>query len=301
MIDALSQGMVLAGLLLMLCNIGSVVRFIRTQRDVITGKREMALSYVILAFVVTFAAVYAYIFFQNFAEPSIGLILLSGSAFVTVSLQWIYHLVRSIKTNAMDMAEAQSIVIDSRDRDLRGHSRHVEELSRLIYEALPEQERSRINRTNLSYAAICRDLGKQGVPEAILNKPGALDEQDWKIMRRHPKIGVEILRPVKSFDDIHQWIEYHHERMDGSGYYHIPGDQIPLEARILAVADVFSALLMKRPYKEAASYEECIKILHDCAGTQLDAHLVELFCSLPREKVMACSRVLYSTDVTDND
>lgn len=295
----LSQAMVALGLALMLFNIYSVARFVSTQRDVLTGKSDVTLSYVILAFVVVFAIVYAYIFFQNFAEPSIGIILLSGSAFVTVVLQWIYTLVGSIKETAMDIAEALSTVIDARDRDLRGHSRHVEAISMLIYDALPEHQRSKINKTNLEYAAIFHDLGKLGVPESILNKPGALNEQDWVVMRRHPQIGVDILQPVKSFADIQDWIRLHHERIDGRGYYGVPGDQIPLEARIITVADVFSALLMKRSYKEAASYDECIAIMRECAGTQLDTQLVELFCSIPKDKVMACSRCLYTTDVSN--
>lgn len=291
----LAQSMVLAGLGLMLFNIASVVRFIHTQRDVITGSRETALSYVILCFVVIFAVVYAYIFFQNFSELSIGIILLSGSAFVTVVLQWIYRLVSSIKENAMDMAEALSIVIDARDRDLRGHSRHVEAISALIYDELPDSLRKDINKTDLEYAAIFHDLGKLGVPEAILNKPGRLSDEDWVVMRRHPKVGVDILRPVKSFNKILPWIERHHERIDGCGYYHMTADEIPMGARIIAVADVFSALLMKRPYKEAASYDECVDILCASAGTQLDPDVVAAFCAIPKSKVMACSNVLYAT------
>lgn len=294
-LDFISQAMIVIGFALMVFNIVSVVRFIQDQRDVLTGKSEVALSYVILAFVVLFATVYAYIFFQSFEELSIGVILLSGSAFVTVVLQWIYRLVSSIKKNAMDIAEALSIVIDARDRDLRGHSRHVEAISALLYDALPESQRRTINKTNLEYAAIFHDLGKLGVAEEILNKPSKLSESDWMAIRRHPRIGVEILRPVSSFRGILSWIEYHHERVDGKGYYGIPSKEIPLAARIITVADVFSALLMKRPYKEAASYDECIAIMKSCAGTQLDADLVELFCTIPKEKVMDCSSVLFET------
>ena len=284
--------MVAAGFLLMIYNVTTVVRFIRDQRDVITGKNETVLNYVILAFVVCFAAVYAFIFFQNFEEMSIGIILLSGSAFVTVVLQWIYHLVGSIKANTMNMAEALSIIIDARDPDLRGHSRHVQELVVMMHEALPEQQRRTLNKTNLEYAAIFHDLGKLGVPESILNKPGPLTDEEWRVIRKHPKIGAEILRPVKSFDDIQDWIKYHHERADGKGYYQIPPDQIPLGAKIVAVADVFSALLMKRPYKASTSYDECIAVLKHCAGSQLDADIVDMFCAIPRERVLACSDVL---------
>lgn len=292
MLEVLSQAMVVAGFLLMLYNVISVVRFIRIEDDVMSTQGEDSLSYVVLAFVVCFALVYAYIFFQNFAELSIGVILLSGSAFVTVALQWIYRLVASLKVNSIDMAEALSTVIDARDRDLRGHSHHVELLALLIYDALPERERRDIKRANLRYAAIFHDIGKLGVPEAILNKPGHLNAEDWIAIRKHPIIGVDILSPLNSFSEIQDWIRYHHERIDGMGYYHVPGDEIPLGARIIAVADTFSAVLMKRPYKEPSSYDQSIEVLRSCAGTQLDAHLVEVFCAIPREQIVACSHVL---------
>lgn len=292
MIEQLSQAMIAIGFALMVVNVIKVGRFVRHQHDILTGEGTVWLGYVILAFTICFALIYALIFFQNFAEPSIGIILLGGSAFVYVVLWWIFQLVASIKTNTRSMVEALSSVIDARDRDLRGHSRHVELISSLIYKALPEDERETINQTNLQYAAIFHDLGKLGVPESVLNKTGRLSRDDWAMIRRHPRIGADILQSVHSFDEIEDWIAYHHERIDGKGYYSIPGDQIPLGARIISVADVFSAVLMRRPYKEATSYDECIEILKDAAGTQLDAHLVEVFCSIPRDKIMACSYVL---------
>ena len=292
MLGVIAQGMVAAGLALMIFNIISVVRFIRTQEDVLTDDADEHLTYVVLAFVACFALVYAFIFFQRFAKLSIGLILLSGSAFVTFVLQWIYRLVNNIKNNTISMAETLSTVIDARDRDLRGHSRHVELLSLLIYDALPEREREGISRTNLRYAAVFHDLGKMGVPEAVLNKPGRLNADDWNLIRQHPNIGADILAPVTSFEEILSWIRYHHERVDGQGYYHIPLEEIPLAARIITVADTFSAVLMRRPYKEPTSYDESIQILKDAAGTQLDAHLVDVFCAIPKERIMACSYVL---------
>ena len=287
--------MVALGLALMIYNVYSILRFIRTEDDIMSVQGEARLSYVVLAFVVCFAVVYAIIFFQNLAELSIGIILLSGSMFVTFSLEWIYLLVNSLKTNTINMAEALSTVIDARDRDLRGHSRHVELLSLLIYNALPESEREGVHRSNLRYAAIFHDIGKLGVPESILNKPGRLSEHDWVVIRKHPRIGVDILKPVSSFDEVQDWIMYHHERIDGKGYYGIPGDQIPLGARILSVADTFSAIFMKRPYKQSNSYDEAVSILREVAGTQLDAHLVDIFCGIDRDKVLACSYVLGHT------
>ena len=292
MLGTVAQAMVALGFLLMVYNVFSAVRFIRDQRDVLGGKRESRLSTLILVFVVGFAIVYAIIFFQNFSEPTIGLILLSGSLFVFVVLQWIYRLVDSIKTTTISIAEALSTVIDARDRDLRGHSRHVEALALLIYDELPDELKQGVNRTNLRYAAIFHDIGKMGVPENVLNKPGLLTKEDWEVMRRHPRIGSDILRPVSTFDEIRPWIEYHHERMDGTGYYDVPSDQIPLGARIIAVADVFSAVFMRRPYKDPASYAETMEILRQASGTQLDPQVVEALARVPKAKVLACSKVL---------
>jgi len=107
-------------------------------------------------------------------------------------------------------------------------------------------------------------------------------------MLQHPKVGVQILKPVASFHEISDWILYHHERIDGTGYAKIPGDQIPLGARVIAVADVFSAMFMRRPYKDHINYEECIAEMKRSAGTQLDTEIVEAFCSIPRAKVLNC-------------
>ena len=161
---------------------------------------------------------------------------------------------------------------------------------RELYEELPDSMRRQLNLTNLEYAALFHDLGKLGVPESILNKPSALTTEEWDVMLQHPQIGVQILEPVASFDEISDWIMYHHERIDGQGYYKIPGDQIPLGARVIAVADVFSAIFMRRPYKDSVNYEECIAELKRSAGTQLDADIVKAFCNIPRAKVLGTGR-----------
>ena len=292
MVEIFAQAMVAAGFALMVYNIYRLVRFIRDQHDVISGNAQRVFDYVILAFVIVFALVYGVIFFQNFGQVSIGFILLSGSAFVTLVLLWIFRQVHAIKANTMEMASALSAVIEARDPNLKGHSQHVRNLTVALYDQLPERLRRQCNRTNLEYAAIFHDLGKLGVPESILNKPGKLSAEEWQVMYKHPEIGVKILDKVSSFGDIEDWILYHHERPDGEGYYKVPGDQIPLGARIIAVADVFSAVLMARPYKETSTYDTCIQIMKDVAGTQLDAELVGYFCQIPRDVIEKCNHAL---------
>ena len=116
-----------------------------------------------------------------------------------------------------------------------------------------------------------------------------LTQEEWEIMQQHPKIGVEILEPLRSFSHIKPWILYHHERMDGRGYYGLKGTQIPLASRIIAVADTYSAVTMRRSYKAPRSHEEAIAILRNAAGDQLDPVLVEYFCAIPESELSRCA------------
>ena len=108
------------------------------------------------------------------------------------------------------------------------------------------------------------------------------------MMRSHPRIAVKILEPLSSFNYIRNWILYHHERIDGKGYYSIPKEEIPLAAKIISVADTYSAITMARSYKSGKSYEEGIAIIKEVAGTQLDKEIVEIFCEIPKEEVEKC-------------
>ena len=112
-------------------------------------------------------------------------------------------------------------------------------------------------------------------------------------MRRHPEIGVKILKSVPSFDKISSWIQYHHERMDGGGYYHLEGTNIPFESRMIAVADTYSALTMKRTYKASLGYDEAVSALKLAAGRQLDPELVEIFCQIPMQEVLSCMNEMH--------
>ena len=179
-------------------------------------------------------------------------------------------------------------VIDARDPNLNGHSHNVQKVTMLLYGYLPPNMKKDINPVSLEYAALMHDLGKLGVPESILNKPAGLSEEEWDVMKAHPRMGVEILKPLSTFEAIEPWIEFHHERIDGKGYYGLEGEEIPLPARIIAVADTYSAITMKRSYKPARSHEEAIAILDEVAGTQLDADLVAIFRNIPKEELDKC-------------
>ncbi|MDL2263761.1 HD domain-containing protein [Synergistaceae bacterium OttesenSCG-928-I11] len=165
-------------------------------------------------------------------------------------------------------------IIGARDEYTQGHSHHVYVVTEAIFEAghFP------IDREKLAHAALLHDIGKILVPENVLNKDCSLSDEEWEIIRQHPVSGCNLLQGTM-FEDIGDWILYHHERMDGKGYHGLSGDGIPLASRIIAVADTFSALRTYRAYRPAKSIQDTIRILKEAAGTQLDANVVQTLLS----------------------
>jgi putative nucleotidyltransferase with HDIG domain len=170
-------------------------------------------------------------------------------------------------------------VIESKDPYTQGHSHHVRAIAEKIYDCLPKNLQCNIDKTQLLLAALLHDIGKIKTPDHILNKDGALSNDEWEIMQQHPKDGVEIIKDT-NFSGLADWILYHHERIDGKGYYGLQGDAIPLAARIIAIADTFSALRTYRIYRPAKSIEETISILQESSGHQLDAEILHHFLAL---------------------
>ena len=128
-------------------------------------------------------------------------------------------------------------------------------------------------------AGVLHDLGKLGIADAILHKPGPLDDSEWREMRRHPEVGARILEHA-GMHDIASWVRAHHERVDGQGYpAGLPGSRISLEARILAVADAYEAMTTDRPYRSGMGSELARAELRRCAGTQFDTRVVDAFLS----------------------
>jgi diguanylate cyclase (GGDEF)-like protein/putative nucleotidyltransferase with HDIG domain len=168
-------------------------------------------------------------------------------------------------------------VIDIRDSGTAAHSETVGRYAGAIARELglggEVVERVR-------FGGIVHDVGKIGIPDSVLRKPGWLSDEDWIEMRRHPEIGARILRGA-NLDDIGEWVLAHHERPDGQGYPNgKSGTDIPLEARILAVADAYEAMTSDRVYRPAMSVHAAREELRACAGTQFDDHVVEAFLSL---------------------
>jgi HD-GYP domain-containing protein (c-di-GMP phosphodiesterase class II) len=281
---------ILCGSILMVINIVRYFRFLKNSHDVLSAGSRRDRIWKTIAAVLLIFFLLGYLFSAFIGDPDLvmALILLGGSVFVAIVLTLMFNLIETAKSRSIDIAEVLVGVIDARDPNLNGHSRHVQRLTMLFYEYLPKSITYKINPVSLEYAALMHDVGKLGVPEAILNKPAKLDPDEWIVMKQHPKVGVKILEPLQTFAHIKNWILYHHERIDGHGYYDQPGDQIPLPARIISIADTYSAITMRRSYKAPKTHEDAIQIIKDVAGTQLDAELVKYFLTIPREKLIKC-------------
>ncbi|MDR1486681.1 MAG: HD-GYP domain-containing protein, partial [Deltaproteobacteria bacterium] len=169
--------------------------------------------------------------------------------------------------------------VDAKDPTTAGHSTRVAELSK---ELAAKLELSQPEIDNIYLGGLLHDVGKLGVPDGILNKPGNLSEEEMNIMRRHPTIGFDIMKQIQLPEDIMSAINEHHERMDGKGYpNHLKGLQISLSGKILKIADVFDALISKRQYKEGMPVEEVYKRLVEGMGAEFDAELVKLILKSP--------------------
>ena len=287
----LIYGMIILGAALMVYNVISYTLFIRSTRDVLSGSKRSDKIWSRVALVLLTFFLLGYIYVAVFAEPGlmVALILFGGSVFVSIVNMLMSKLLQTAKERSIDVAEIIIGAIDARDPNLNGHSRHVQNVTMTLFRYLPQSMKSSINPVSLEYASLMHDVGKLGIPESILNKPAKLTDEEWKVMKMHPKIGVEILQPLHSFEEIMPWIKYHHERIDGKGYYGIPGDEIPLAARIIAIADTYSAITMRRSYKSPKTHEDAVGIISEVAGTQLDAALVEIFLKIPKEELIACA------------
>ncbi len=168
-----------------------------------------------------------------------------------------------------------SLAIEKRDPYTGGHTKRVLDYSLLIAEGLNFSAK-RIDKLKIS--AILHDIGKIGIPDSILNKKGPLTNKEKELMNKHPEIGAEIVSHIEEMDDVIGGIKYHHENYDGSGYpFGLKGKEIPLFARIIAIADTFDAITTERPYKKALSKDYAIEELVKNKNHQFDPELIDIF------------------------
>jgi putative nucleotidyltransferase with HDIG domain len=182
----------------------------------------------------------------------------------------------------METITSLSLAVEARDKTMFGHSEMVRELAVALATALniPPNDVMAVES-----ASLLHDIGKLGISENILNKPGSLTSTEYESFKRHPVIGAEIISPITSFGLIRQIVKHHHERFDGEGYPDgLATTQIPLGSRILAMADTFASLVTKRSYRTAKEPFEALEIIRDNAGKQFDPSLIDAFEKVVRQR-----------------
>jgi HD-GYP domain-containing protein (c-di-GMP phosphodiesterase class II) len=173
---------------------------------------------------------------------------------------------------------AMTAAIDAKDRYTRGHSERVALMGSRLAGAVGMSD-EQVERIRI--AGLVHDVGKIGVPEAVLRKPGRLTDEEFEQIKRHPRIGYDILRDIGPLADVLPGVLYHHERWDGRGYPEgLAASGIPLMGRLLAVADAFDAMSSDRSYRPALPREKVLREMIDCAGSQFDPELAPIFVKL---------------------
>ena len=176
---------------------------------------------------------------------------------------------------------ALATAIDARDRYTHGHSERVSHYSLVIAKQLIDAGKIEYDRDfmeTVQLSALLHDVGKIGVKDQILNKPGKLTEEEFKIMKEHVTIGASIIKPVTGLTNLADGVLYHHERFDGKGYPKgLKGKEIPIIGRIVNVADSFDTIATARAYKDATPSKEAFEELRRCSGSQFDPEIVDAF------------------------
>ncbi len=176
-----------------------------------------------------------------------------------------------------------SKAIDLRDKDTEGHCRRVVDYSLLMGRHLKFSDEELVR---LSHGALLHDIGKIGVSDTILLKPGPLTDEEWAVMRTHPELGFMMVADVRQLERAREIILNHHERFDGKGYPRgLSGEAIPLGARVFTIADSFDAMVSDRPYRKGMSLAEARAEVRRCSGTQFDPICVAAFDKIPDEQL----------------
>ncbi|HDT14784.1 MAG TPA: HD-GYP domain-containing protein, partial [Firmicutes bacterium] len=187
----------------------------------------------------------------------------------------IANLYEKLKGDYINSIYALAAAVDAKDHYTHGHSTTVMKYSEKIARAidLPEWEVE-----DIKYAALLHDIGKIGISESIINKPAKLTSEEFAVIKMHPQLGANIISRIESLKRLAPLVASHHEWINGTGYpMGLRGDEIPLGGKIISIADAFSTITAKRPYREASTIEAGLKELKRCTGTQFDRDLVEVF------------------------
>lgn len=223
----------------------------------------------------------------SFNESDIELSsILAGQAAIAIANVGLFEEVcrktRDLEEANFDTIKALAEALESKDAYTRGHSDRAVAYAVAVAGKLnlgPEQTE------RLKYAAILHDIGKIGIPDAILNKPGSLTQEEYEVMKTHPERGAEIVRQIKFLSLVTPLVLHHQERFDGLGYPKgLSGDGVPIESRIVSVLDAFDAMTSNRVYRKAPGKEYAVAELRRCAGSQFDPKVVEAFLQVLSEE-----------------
>jgi putative nucleotidyltransferase with HDIG domain len=185
---------------------------------------------------------------------------------------------RELRQSYEATLQALVTALDYRDNETQGHSSRVVEYAMLVAEALEVREPQ---LTAIRWGAILHDVGKIGIPDRVLLKPGKLSEDEWETMKKHPEMGYRMLQHIAFLEPALDIVFCHQERFDGTGYPRgLRGEQIPLGARIFAVVDTFDAMTSDRPYRPALTIEAARDEVRRCTGTQFDPAVAEAFLGI---------------------
>jgi HD-GYP domain-containing protein (c-di-GMP phosphodiesterase class II) len=183
-------------------------------------------------------------------------------------------LYEELKDSYLETLTALANAVEARDIYTRGHTERVWYMAELIARQMGWEEGK---LWEVKMGGILHDIGKIGVPDAILNKPEALTQGEFEVMKQHPACGAKILEGISFLKPAIPYVLYHHERYDGKGYpTRLRGEQIPIQGRLMAVVDTFDAITSDRPYRKSKGVKLAIKEIKDCSGTQFDPKVAKI-------------------------
>jgi response regulator RpfG family c-di-GMP phosphodiesterase len=226
---------------------------------------------------------------KDFQPAEINLLMeLAGQASMAFEQASLFAKVRTyaseLETSYHTTLKALMAALDTKDSGTEGHSERV---SRLTAKVAREMGFAGQELVDIERGALLHDVGKIGVPDSILRKPGPLTKPEWAAMQQHPVLAGLMVSKVGFLEGTMPILLYHHERFDGGGYpYGLTGDQIPLEARIFAVVDTYDAITSDRPYRKASPPRHAVKEIRANSGTQFDPAVVEIFVTV-MERLLA--------------
>ena len=201
--------------------------------------------------------------------------LLAYARDLNQSLTQVRNLYTELERSYLATIEALAAALDARDSATEGHCQRVTGCTLIMGEYFGIQG---AEMTALHYGAALHDIGKIGIPDAILRKPGRLTEEEWDLMRQHPELGERIISGIEFLRTAVPVVLHHHERWDGAGYpAGLAGEAIPLGARIFMVSDAFDAMISNRPYRKGMPYDQALREVRHMSGKQFDPAVVEAF------------------------